>query len=203
MKTEVNMKRNLFGCEITQKSKSEMFSATDLVKAGNKWRIQNGINPFDLTEFFRQKQTKEFIEELEKKYDKVKISGRGRNSHTWVHPYLFIDIALAISPKLKIETYQWITDYLLKYRNDSGDSFKKMSGALYLKCPNKREFQNIISDVSNKIKEACNVESWDEWQSSNEETLNLRNKIHENIALLVDILPIDEAVKIGILKAKK
>lgn len=203
MKTEVNMKRNLFGYEITQKSKSEMFSATDLVKAGNQWRRKNNMSDFNLSLFFKQKSTLDFIEELEKKYDRVKISGRGRNSHTWVHPYLFIDIALAISPKLKIETYQWITDYLLKYRNDSGDSFKKMSGALYLKCPNKREFQNIISDVSNKIKEACNVESWDEWQSANEETLNLRNKIHENIALLVDILPIDEAVKIGILKAKK
>lgn len=32
METEVIMTRRLFGCEIKQKSKSEFFSSTDLVK---------------------------------------------------------------------------------------------------------------------------------------------------------------------------
>jgi ligand-binding sensor domain-containing protein len=34
-----------------------------------------------------------FIEVLKKEYGVVKISGTGRSSNTWVHPYLFIDLA--------------------------------------------------------------------------------------------------------------
>ena len=62
MKTEVTMKRLLFGEEISQKSKSTFFSATDLVKAGNKWRISEGLSPFKYSEWLRNKKTQEFIE---------------------------------------------------------------------------------------------------------------------------------------------
>lgn len=202
MKTEVIMKRPLFNNEISQKSKSEFLSATDLVRAGNQWRRVNNMNDFNLSLWFNQKNTKEFIKELENKYGNIIIKGRGRNSHTWVHPFLFIDIALAISPKLKIETYEWLYDHLLKYRNDSGDSFKKMSGALYNKFGNKSEFTKFIKKVSSEIKKACDIEDWPDWQKSSQDILELRNKIHDNIALLSDILPIDQAIRIGILKAK-
>jgi hypothetical protein len=200
MKTEVIMKRELFGVEISQKSKSEFLSATDLVKAGNKWRRANNLTDFNLSQWLSKETTKEFINELTFKYGKCLIKGRGRVANTWVHPFLFIDIALAISPKLKIETYEWLYDYLLHYRNTSGDSFKKMSGALYHNCSNKREFQEIIKDTSRKIKKACNINDWEDWQKASQNTLEKRDKIHENIALLCDILPLEEAVRIGILK---
>ena len=95
MKTEVTMKRELFGHQISQKSKSEFFSATDLVKAGNEWRRKNGINDFNLSQYLKNKGSIEFIEELEVKYKtKCKIVGRVAGANTWVHPLLFIDIAL-------------------------------------------------------------------------------------------------------------
>jgi hypothetical protein len=97
------MQRELFGHLISQNSKTEFFSATDLVKAGNQWRARQGLDHFNNSEWFRLKSTMEFVAELESKYTKVKISGKGRGKHTWVHPLLFIDLALAISPKLKIE----------------------------------------------------------------------------------------------------
>jgi hypothetical protein len=203
MKTEVVMKRKLFNQEISQKSKSEFLSATDLVRAGNQWRAYNGLSLFDLSEWFRQKGTIEFMTELENTFKcKVKIAGRGRGKHTWVHPYLFIDLALAISPKLKIETYSWLYDYLLRYRNESGDSFKKMSGALYFQFTNKRAFSKYIAEVSRQIKFACGVSKWEDWQKADASVLAKRAKIHENIALLADVLPVDEAVRIGILKAE-
>lgn len=201
MKTEVIMKRELFGHEISQKSKSEFLSATDLVRAGNIFRKNNNIIDFNLSQWLNNQTTKDFIQALEEKYKTtILIKDRGRNANTWVHPFLFIDIALAISPQLKIETYEWLYDYLLHYRNSSGDSFKKMSGALYNKFSNKRDFQKYIKEVSNKIKKACNVETWDDWQKATQETLLKRDKIHENIALLCDILPVNEAVRIGIKK---
>ena len=47
MKTAVIMQRELFGMPVSQHSKTEYFSATDLVKAGNKYRAINGLSPFN------------------------------------------------------------------------------------------------------------------------------------------------------------
>ena len=124
--------------------------------------------------------------------------GRGRGSNTWVHPLLFIDIALAISPKLKIEVYEWIFDNLIKYRNESGDSYKRMAGALFVNAQNKAHFPAYIQDVANKIRLACHV---DDWQTATEVQLSKRDKLHDAISLLTDVLRNnDDAVRIGILK---
>ena len=198
MNTEVIMKRELFGKEISQKSKSEFFSATDLIKAGNIMRVNKGLPPLILAEWLRKDSTIEFISTLEAKFGKVKISSKGRVANTWVHPFLFIDLALYISPDLKIEVYTWLTDYLLKYRNESGDSYKKMVGALWTAATNKSNYKDIITETARKIKNSLSVKEWNE---ASEDILKKRDKIHENIALLVDILPIDDAVRIGISKA--
>lgn len=191
------MKRELFGKEISQKSKSEFFSASDLEKAGNKWRIANDLPLFDMNSFFNTKGTKEFISEIENKYNtKAKINSKGKNQHTWVHPLLFIDMALAISPKLKIEVYDWIFDNLLKFRNESGDSYKEMSGALFTRCKNKSEFPRFIISVATKIQLACKVK---DWQSATKEQLELRDKIHNSIKLLCRVMTNnDDIVRIAI-----
>ena len=200
MKTEVIMKRELFGEQISQKSKSEFFSATDLVRAGNKWRRINNLSDFNLSQFLSLQSTKEFINSLEEKYkEDIFIKGRGRASNTWVHPLLFIDIALAINPKLKIEVYEWLFDQLIKYRNDSGNSYKKMCGALYNKYSNKSNFHKYISELAEKIKLTCHVK---DWESATEVQLKKRDKIHENIYLLCDVLnSYDEAVRIALIKS--
>ena len=198
MKTEVIMKRQIFDCEISQKSKSEMFSATDLVRAGNRWRILNGMDQFNMSEWFRLKSTKEFIAEMEQKFGNVKISGRGRGKHTWVHPFVFIDMALAISPKIKIEVYEWLYDHLLKYRNSSGDSYKEMCGYLYARHTDKSSFHKYVTAVAKNIKLKCGVS---DWQSASVEQLEKRDKIHREIALLSDVLrDNDQAVRQAMLR---
>ena len=199
MKTEVMMKRNLFNCEIKQKSHSSFFSATDLVKAGNKWRTLNNLEIFDINEYFRLKSTVEFMKELSKRYGEIKIARKGRGKDTWVHPILFIDIALSISPILKIETYEWLFDNLIKFRNDSGDNYKKMCGHLFTNTTNKYDFQKEVTNIALQIQIACNVK---DWQLASEKQLELRNKIHNDIALLADVLKNNnQAVAIAIRKA--
>ncbi len=185
MKTEVIMKRPLFGFEVSQKSKSEMLSGTDLVKAGNVWRRANGLSDFNMSQWLKKSSTTEFINELEQKFGKALIKGRGRSAHTWMHPLLFIDCALAISPKLKIETYQWLFDNLIKYRNESGDSYQKMTGALYVRHGNNKTFPKYVQDVARNIRLACQVS---DWQKANENQLKARDQIHNEVALLCDVL---------------
>lgn len=196
MKTQVLMKRDLFGHSISQQSKTEHFSATDLVKAGNEWRRNNGLSLFNLPQFLANDNCKSFISELENKYGSVISVTRGRNGKTWVHPLLFIDIALGINPKLKVEVYEWIFDNLIKFRNDSGDSYKEMSAAIYTRFGNNREFPTFIQNVAIEIKKACGVE---DWQSATEGQLRNRDKIHDSIKLLCKVLTDPkQAVRIGI-----
>jgi hypothetical protein len=185
MKTAVIMQRELFGMPVSQHSKTEYFSATDLVKAGNKYRVINGLSPFNEKAWMATKGTKEFIEELELKFGKVKISARGRGQHTWIHPLLFIDMALAISPKLKIETYEWMFDHLIKNRNESGDSYNLLCGALYKRHTNKATFHKYIQDVAKNIRLACDVVDWNKASASQ---LKARDKIHKEAALLCEVL---------------
>ena len=199
MKTAVLMKRELFGCEVEQNSKTEMFNATSLSKAGNKWRSANGLSEFNLSQWLKSKGTQEFISALEKKHGDVLKVGRGRNSATWIHPLLFIDMALAISPSLKIEVYEWLFDNLLKFRNESGDSYKRMAGALFVNASDKAYYYKYIQDVAQKIKLACNV---NDWQTATEPQLQKRDKIHDAITLLCDVLRNnDEAVRLALIKA--
>lgn len=199
METQVVMKRKLFGAEISQQSKTTFFSATDLVQAGNRYRIANGMPMFIMGEWFRKDSTIEFMTALEAKYGKIKTAGRGKGAKTWIHPLLFIDMALAISPQLKIEVYSWLFDYLLEYRNNSGDSYKRMCGAAYLKISNKARFKQYITDTALKIQRACRVS---DWQKASQEQLKLRDQIHNNIALLSDVMTdINQATRLGIIKA--
>ena len=195
MKTAVIMQRELFGMPVSQHSKTEYFSATDLVKAGNKYRAINGLSPFNEKAWMANKGTKEFMEELEQKFGKVKISARGRGQHTWIHPLLFIDMALAISPKLKIETYEWMFDHLIKNRNESGDSYNLLCGALYKRHSNKTTFHKYIQEVAKNIRLACNVS---DWNKASESQLKARDQIHKEAALLCEVLQDnDVALKIA------
>lgn len=196
MKTQVVMKRELFGSEIQQQSKTGFFSATDLVRVGNRWRVSRGMPVFNFSSFMNNAKTKEFVDELNAKYDIVLLKGKSKNSTTWVHPLLFIDIALAINPKLKVEVYEWLFDNLIKFRNDSGDSYKEMSAAIWQRFSNKREFPKYITRVANYIRKSCNV---DDWQKASEDQLKLRDRIHYSIKTLTNVLTnTDEAVRLGV-----
>lgn len=200
MNTEVILKRELLGGEISQKSKSEFFSATDLFKIGNKWRVANGLIHKTLQEYNHLKSSKEFESELKAKFKIVRKLKRGRGEHLWVHPLLFLDMALWLNPTLKVEVYEWLFDNLIKYRNDSGDSYKKMCGALFVRA-NKSEYIQNIKKLCKLIQLECGVI---DWNKANEVQLKLRDKMHENIALLADVLNNNkEAIRLGILKAKE
>jgi hypothetical protein len=199
MKTQVQMKRKLFDSDVRQLSDNSFISANDMIIAGNRWRAINRMPSFDFQTWKNRTSTKEFISELEKEFGQVQITKRGANGGSWLHPYLAIDLALAISPKLKIDVYKWLYDELLKYRNDSGDSYKKMAGALYANASNKSNFHRGMSLTARYIKNACNVK---DWQEATEDQLKLRDRIHENIALLCDVLKDNnQAIRIGINKA--
>lgn len=202
MKTEVTLQRPFFHGTVGQKSKSGMFNATDLVYIGNEKRRELNKDKFNLSQYLKSKSVLEFIEELQYQYPQEKIidlKGKGRASVTWVHPLLFIDIALSIDPKVKVGVYKWLQDELVKYRNDSGDSYKKMVGSLFERHTDETRFGKFIQQIAIYIKKELKVE---DWNKATEEQLKLRDKIHDNITLLSSVLrDTNQIVRISVDKA--
>jgi hypothetical protein len=200
MKTEVIMKRNLFDGYVRQNNQTNYFNVNDLMLYANRWRIASKMPVLKYDNWYNSSSTKEFLTELELNIGQSPIiSKRGKTGERWVHPYAFLDLALYLSPTLKVEVYKWMFDELIKYRNNSGDSYKKMAGALYENAKNKSNFHRGISKTAQMIQKACKV---DDWQKASEQQLKLRDKIHDNISLLCDVLrDNNQAIRIGILKS--
>lgn len=181
MKGDYTLKgRQLFGVEIWQKTKDSYFCITDLVKAGNQYRYSRGKSLFNLTAYLNSKSTKEFIKEIETKYNCIAVrKGNVKKSKSWGHPLIFVDIALAIDPALKIEVYEWIMDELVKYRVKSGSKYNIMCGVIFANLSNKDKFQSGIKAVANKVKELIGCSDWDR---ATQEQLEKRDYLYGLIA---------------------
>jgi hypothetical protein len=58
------------------------------------------------TQWLNTQTNREFIASLQKHYRNV-IKKEGKK-HTWVHPYLFIELGRAIHPEFKVFVYDWV-----------------------------------------------------------------------------------------------
>lgn len=132
MKTEVILHRGLQDFEVMQRSKTGMFNATNLLKQWNS-KGRNSDNKKKVAHFFENQKTQEFIETIMEKENlntpkTVYLKSRGKyNGGTWMHPLLFIDFAMWLNPKFKYEVLRWVSDNLLTFRNDAGDTYKQLT----------------------------------------------------------------------------
>ena len=74
-----------------------------------------------------------------------------------------------------------------------------MCGTLYAKTKSPSTFYKDIEKVAENIKLACDV---NDWNNANEQQLQKRDKIQDNISLLAEVLnDINAAVRIAIAQA--
>lgn len=192
MKTAKIMKRSLMGYEIRQNHKTEMLNANDLHKAGNALRKSAGVTVKQMASYFNLDSTQELLKEVcivdGLRIEEVKKSTRGKAGGTWVHPIVFIDMAMWYSPELKVRILKWVQDGLLMARDSSGESFKEMASALNKAFPNEMKNPIRYREVSNMIAMACKVgESKDRWEKASEQQLKKRDKIQSNVSLIADL----------------
>jgi len=169
--------------EIRQKSKSEMFNATDLLKIINKKRIIDNLYPLSMSNYTSAKQNKEFIEALmmEEGLTREEVIKTNKKAGSWVHPLVLIDMALWGYPKLKVAVYKWMYDNLLKYRNDSGDSFKEMNEALDDKFNIGAKYWEY-AQVANMIADEIGLKNIkNRWQIATEQQLRYRDYLQHEI----------------------
>lgn len=156
MKTSVIMNRDLSGLIVRQDSKNQFFNANDLLDLYNKShqeerRIQSYLANDSTRRFLSALAVDENLNsknssELENGF---MLTKRGKYGGTWMHPYLFIDFAMWLSPEFKVSVIRWVYDNLIKLRNECGDTFKHVNEALFELKPNSAPF--TYSNEANMI----------------------------------------------------
>ena len=127
---------------IRQRTKDGYFNATDLIKLYTNVTGQRK----DISDFVKLKTTKEFETVISAKESDtgivvsidnqvntkpvIEIKKGGKTQGTWMHPYMFIDFAMWLSPEFKYNTIKWVHDNLIKIRIESGDNYNAMCASL-------------------------------------------------------------------------
>lgn len=97
---------DFYGEKVRYDIETNMLSMTDMLYIGNRFRLERGLRQINTTQWLNTQTNKSFIQDLKKHFAHV-IRTEGKR-HTWVHPYLFIELGRAIHPEFKIIVYDWV-----------------------------------------------------------------------------------------------
>jgi hypothetical protein len=176
---------------IRQRTNDGYFNATDLIKL---YSNVTGSRK-DVADFIKLKSTKEFetviasnesdtiipvsTEKQNITKPVIEVKKGGNNQGTWMHPFMFIDFAMWLSPEFKYTTIKWVYDNLIKFRIASGDNYNAMCAALNRRY--REEFGepapvSLFRREATRIREIIGIADTpiNEWS---EEQLDLRNEL--------------------------
>jgi hypothetical protein len=137
-----------------QRTSDGYFNATKLVE---KWNSEKGEKK-QLGNYMKTQSTNDYIEQLKKEgIEKPIIAGRGNNenSGTWVHPKVFVDLAMWVSVEFKSKVIDYVIDGLIKSRHDAGDYYNEMTKAIletYVDYYNVKPPAHVYIDEANMVK---------------------------------------------------
>jgi len=183
MKTVQVLERNFMGGTVQQKHKNGFFCVNDLTSIANAYRKNQGLPTAKWEKYAGAKKTQEFMLSLMKQEEiaEIVISGKGRYSKTWVHPLVFFDYAMWLSPDFKVKVYEWLYDNMTVFRDESGESYKKLAGIV------KDEYGIAktalgMKNIASAIKKELGVTDWNKTTSAK---LKRRDEIHKNLGMLL------------------
>ena len=111
---------------VEQRTSDYYFNATITLKS---WNIENPTNMKSISEFQKNKGTKEFIKHLQENegIEKPIITS---NKGTWMHPLIYIDFCMWISVEFKTIALKYVLDGLIQNRHAAGDYYNEMCAAI-------------------------------------------------------------------------
>lgn len=125
------MIRKMGNFDVSQRTIDGMFNATSLLK---QWNFSKSLKRGkEVNDFLKIDKTKEFIIALEEDYNdttkKIVVTKEGKNGGTWLDPLLFIDFAMWLNPKFKVQVLKFVYDELIRQRNEAGDNYISLSAS--------------------------------------------------------------------------
>lgn len=165
--------------KVLQRTSDGFFNASALLDVWN-----NGNTEKKAEYFLNMDTTQSLIDEIKKREgnsfsggfslksnfqvvtrSKQKQKGKGRPKDVlYMHPVLFIDFAMWLSPKFRYDVIKFCYDKMVEYRKDAGDAYRRMSEAVAMIV--KKEF--LRTSIC-KVSEAVN------WIVFNNHYENIRN----------------------------
>lgn len=160
------MTRRMGKFNVIQRTKDGMFNATDLLR---QWNTSSGEKK-EIYKFFDNENTRQFVEALILEenlntQNSAYLKSRGKNGGTWMHPILFIKFAMWLNPRFEVQVIKFVSDEMIRYRNEAGDAYKELSSAVMKIVP-----KDFMPQAMHKIGEALN------WIIFNAHEKMLRNK---------------------------
>jgi len=199
------MKKQVMSVEIFNKTvfatTDGMVSLTGLCTAGNHWRGEAKMKPYQLPGFMSSGYLKEYIKAAsiewgidESKF--LKVVGRGQHAQTYGHVSIAVLLAEKISPAFHARVHHiFIDGQILQNRLMGGDEFKRVNLAIdeFLPSPSGNNSHRYIN-VSKWIREKCEInkpceseiETWNQ-EAANSTTQLKRVKMLEFIAGMIEI----------------
>jgi hypothetical protein len=160
MKTNQVMTRKMGQFDVLQRTSDGMFNATTLLSL---WNNANPHQKRDLDNFWKSTNLTELMSEIAenelgfKSVDFTDLKStlscarRGKRSGgTWLNPILFVKFAMWLNPRFEYHVLKFVSDELIKYRNDAGDAYREMSAAVQ-RIVGKSEMMDKIQHVAKAI----------------------------------------------------
>lgn len=186
MKTNQMMKRRMGNFEVIQRTGDGYFNATLLLRQWNESVKSAAVNSTEekerrLDKFWDITNLDQLMAEIaenelnfkspnfgELKNVLSKTSKGKKNGGTWMHPVLFIKFAMYLSPRFEYHVLKFVSDEMIKYRNEAGDAYNKLGSAV-----SKIVRKDFMPQAMQKVGEALN------WIVFNEHERNIRNQYGE------------------------
>ena len=139
MKTNKVMKRPMGRFIVLQRTSDGYFNATKLIEQWNnsssdKRYLDNFWKGHHLVELMSEIAENELgfksvdFTELKSVLAKTK---RGKyESGTWMHPILFIKLAMYLNPRFEYQVIRFVYDELIKFRHLAGDNYNVLTAAI-------------------------------------------------------------------------
>lgn len=160
MKTNVVMNskdRILFGVTIRQETKTGMLNISDLEMISARRNALSGYTIKHISELISRKENLERIFYILKKQDVIKVdlstfielieskgittalkefgswktTGARQTKTSWANPYIWMLLALEMSPELYGEAVVWLSDKLIVNRIEAGNMYTGLTSAIY------------------------------------------------------------------------
>lgn len=180
MKTRMELQssdREIFGKAISVLTDNGFVCITEAMEALSAHRVENGLAPKKLNDILKtdsfQEKCSEVIKEMSnrglwkpngislqdseitlKKLNQMRLAcrrGKGPGQKWFLDPYLFVAVALEMSPKLYAKVIMWVKDGLIEMRSEAGKAYSEMSSRLFSIVDDKDNFPDYISKVAKGI----------------------------------------------------
>lgn len=173
--------RILLGSKVSVMSKDGFVCLTEAMKIVDEKREKMGLSSRKISDIFNSATVKERIIQLYNKLTdrniwtskKIEVKdgvlnistlsdlrkiglayrkGKSDDQRWFIDPYLFVTIVMEADPEVYAEIVIWLTDGLIKNRNEAGDAYIEMCSAISKMTDAKgEEFRGLIKGVAKAI----------------------------------------------------